>query len=580
MMRTLITYILLLFLSFASCQRRGTDYPPLLVRAEQFMETHPDSALACLDSLTDSLEHVSEEARMYHALLTIKAKDKLYIPATSDSLINRVVAFYEKHGNPARLVEACYLQGSTYRDMEDAPRAVAAYQRAAELGKDGGANDTLNGRIYGQLSTVFAYQDLYDASMEAAKEAYRYQEACGHYSGMAYSLRNMARIHDMRARKDSAEVYYRNAYTLMYKMVSPSKACGIGDEFAGVLLDYGKVDSARVWVKRIQSIRPTLLTPLILAKLHHYRNEADSALYYCGKVLEGNNIYYKSTAYQILSAIAEKRKDYPTAYRYSVKCVEAEDSIRLITRTDAVKKTYSLYNYTIAEWENKRLELEAGRRNILLLQLSLFALGLLGVVLILVYLFRKRRKEYAKREAFLQNILKERQAQSNERIAENERQITALNERLRTAVAQNDELNRTLLEAQARALQVSNEQILVNRREEEIRVQVLRQSSIYLHFHQAEKSKDISREHWAQLAEAINTAYPNFTNRLYTLYPNLNEVELRVCYLAKINVKRGKISELTDRAPSTVTNTFTRLYQKIHGVKGTPGQMDELIQRL
>ena len=180
----------------------------------------------------------------------------------------------------------------------------------------------------------------------------------------------------------------------------------------------------------------------------------------------------------------------------------------------------------------------------------------------------------------MQSILQKRQSQSDEQITENERQISVLKEKLCSVVAKNDELSRELLEAQTRSLQMSNEQVLLNRQEEELRIQLLRQSDIYLHFHQVKESKKLCQEHWTQLADAINAAYPDFTNRLYTLYPNLSELELRVCYLTKINMKRGRISELTDRAPSTITNTFTRLYQKIYGVKGTPQQMDELIQTL
>ena len=579
MHKEVISYLLILIVCFSSCIRKGQEQLSQLSRAEEMMELYPDSALACLDSFALQYGGLTEEAQMYHALLTIKAKDKLYVLPTSDSLINRVVAFYEEADNPRRLVEAYYLQGGTYRDLEDAPRAIAAYQRAADLGKEY-ANDTLNGRIYGQMATVFAYQDLYEASMEASQEAYRYQEACNHYSGMAYTLRNMARIHDMLMRKDSAELYYRKAYHLMYDRVSPMKACGIGNEFAGVLLDYKKVDSAFVWINKVRWVEESSLTPLILAQVYYELNQLDSAAYYSQKVLQGNSIHHTRSAYRILVKIAEKRKDYKQAYYYSSQCVEALDSIRYITRTDAVKKTYSLYNYNIAERKNKQLELEASIRNKLLLQMLVVILGLFVVVLILAYLIRRRKEKHARREAFLQSILQKRQSQSDEQITENERQISVLKEKLCSVVAKNDELSRELLEAQTRSLQMSNEQVLLNRQEEELRIQLLRQSDIYLHFHQVKESKELSQEHWAQLADAINAAYPDFTNRLYTLYPHLSELELRVCYLTKINMKRGRISELTDRAPSTITNTFTRLYQKIYGVKGTPQQMDELIQTL
>ena len=37
---------------------------------------------------------------------------------------------------------------------------------------------------------------------------------------MAFGLRDMARIYDTNNQKDSAEIYYRKAYTLMKEKVS------------------------------------------------------------------------------------------------------------------------------------------------------------------------------------------------------------------------------------------------------------------------------------------------------------------------------------------------------------------------
>ena len=65
-----------------------------LSRAESVMWEHPDSALLCLSSLDSSIMNEPENIRMYHALLKIKAKDKLYIPHESDSLIKSIVQYY------------------------------------------------------------------------------------------------------------------------------------------------------------------------------------------------------------------------------------------------------------------------------------------------------------------------------------------------------------------------------------------------------------------------------------------------------------------------------------------------------
>ena len=60
------------------------------------MAPRPDSALILLEGMEDSISIYPEETQMYWYLLTIQAKDKLYITHTGDSLINSIVKFYNE----------------------------------------------------------------------------------------------------------------------------------------------------------------------------------------------------------------------------------------------------------------------------------------------------------------------------------------------------------------------------------------------------------------------------------------------------------------------------------------------------
>lgn len=548
-------------------------------RAVQLMETHPDSALACLDSLSISIAQWPEEVQMYYILLTVKAKDKLYIPATSDTLINRIIHFYEDRQDDPHLMEAYYYKGSAYRDMKDAPRAVAAFLRAAEIGKRC-SNDTLNGRIYGQLASLFAFQKLYHESMEATQQAYKYTLACHDYKGMAFCLRDMARIYDTNNQKDSAEIFYRKAYTLMKEKVSLVKACSIGDEMAGFYYNQGKTDSAEVIAKQVRAHYPSSLSHLVLGEVYYQKQMFDSASVYLQKVISENSIYNKSTAFSILGAISEKQKKYSEAYQYASLCINALDSLSQITQTDEVDKIHSLYNYNLSEQEKRRLQSKTERQKLLLFQL-LFASGLLiGFIIYLFYRLRKRRRKYTLREQHLQRIFAEQEAQSTQRIKENEQQIALLTEQLQSTKQENDTFRRSMLEAQAKALGATNDQIRAIQNEQETRLLTFHHSDIYVYFHQATKSSDLKDTDWEQLKEALNAAYPDFLPHLYTLYPKLSQQELYICYLIKINLKRTMMAELLNRSVSAITNSLSRLYQKIHGEKGSAQQMEEIIQKL
>lgn len=107
---------------------------------------------------------------MYYRLLTIKAKDKLYIPHTTDSVILPIVNYYREKGDKERLFESYYYLGGTYRDMNDISRALKAYHQAAEVG-EGTDLYLLQGITYGQMGILFAYQELYDESRSMIRKA-------------------------------------------------------------------------------------------------------------------------------------------------------------------------------------------------------------------------------------------------------------------------------------------------------------------------------------------------------------------------------------------------------------------------
>ena len=337
-----------------------------------------------------------------------------------------------------------------------------------------------------------------------------------------------------------------------------------GDEMAGFYYNQGKTDSAEIIAKQVQAHHPSSLSHLVLGKVYYQRQMFDSASVYLQKVISGNGIYNKSTAFSILAAISEKQKKYPEAYLYASLCINAFDSFFQITKTEEVNKIHSLYNYNLSEQENQRLQSKTERQKLLLFQLLFVASLLIGIVIYLLHRLRERRRKYTIREQQLQQIFAEQEAQSSRRILENEQQITLLNEQLQSAMLENDTFKHSLLEAQTKRLGATNEQIRAIRNEQEMRLLAFRHSDIYLHFHHATQSSEITERDWKQLSEATNSTFPNFLRQLYALYPQLSEHELHICYLIKIELKRSIIAELLNRSVSAITNSLSRLYQKIY----------------
>ena len=108
MKQTSTRFILLtcLLLCAYACGKR--PYPKSLIVADSLASARPDSAIALLNTLKESMKAESEATRMYYRLLCIKANDKAYIRHTSDSLILPVLHYYTEKKDEHHLPEAYY----------------------------------------------------------------------------------------------------------------------------------------------------------------------------------------------------------------------------------------------------------------------------------------------------------------------------------------------------------------------------------------------------------------------------------------------------------------------------------------
>jgi tetratricopeptide (TPR) repeat protein len=141
--------------------------PSAIQQAESIMNTRPDSALKMLQGMADSIHAYPEETQMYWHLLTIQAKDKLYITHTNDSLINHIVEFYDNHDDKEKQMLAYYYQGRVYRDINDAPRALKAFQQAEKIRT---SDWDLLTKVYSQMGYLFSYQGLYDEAIQVNRK--------------------------------------------------------------------------------------------------------------------------------------------------------------------------------------------------------------------------------------------------------------------------------------------------------------------------------------------------------------------------------------------------------------------------
>ena len=581
-MRSYIYIWLLSVIALMGCSRQ-TTYPEAMKQAESCMDAHPDSAFHLLSAYEDSINTLPEEAQMFYHLLTIQAKDKLYITHTDDSLINRIVQFYEEENRPERLMLAYYYQGSVYRDMNDAPRALKAFQQVADMNRNCPPSD-LMARTYNQMGTLFAYQGLYNESLEANRQAARQFQLQGKKNRTSYAYRDMARMFDMKEQKDSALFYYHKAHSMAVEAVDSHRIYGILGEMAGFYFELGQIDTAKSMLLQVLQNRKVRNQNVYqtLGSIYEKERQWDSAYYYWKKNLNTHILNQQYYAHAGLFGLEVEKQNYPQAINHIKTALKLNDSIKKITKTEAVAKINSLYNYQHIEKDNINLNLKQKQQTQIILFLLLGLLLTIVATILILLLIKQKHQTILFKEKILKKQAIQKYEQSIEKVKENEETIRRLDICLEQTQKDKKQLENELLKAQKELLEKQNALIVAGKKEQDIRIQVLKESDIYVLFQEAAFNPKIKigTKEWTQLETAINEAYPNLLSKLRELYPNITLHELHLCYLLKISIPFTGIANLFNYSKSAVTNQRTRLFEKLFGYKGKATDLDKFISDL
>lgn len=574
-LRTLLLFFPLLLLAFVSCGKRN-DGLPALQRVALLTNTQPDSAMALLDSLRDSIFLQPRSVRMYYDLLTVKARDKAYIRHTSDSLIRSVLRYYERQDDKKHLPETYYYAGRVYSDLGDAPQALNYFIRASETadGKDYG----LLSRIYSQIGTLYLYQDVYDKALPVFRKCYQYNLLEGDSAGMVYAIRNMGRTYRTLDQVDSALHYYKEADSLAIKLGSNLLRMRVNGEFSAYYTQLGMYKEAYKCLQwAFLQFNSDDRAPAYSTVAHYYLNinQLDSALIYFTKLLKMDDYLYLQSAYKGLGEIATKRGNYAEACSYWALYEMYRDSVQSITQTETVRKINALYNYQLREEENNRLQMQNRQQKNYIVWIT----ASMVVVVALFFAYRQNRKR--KEEGRINQLQKlkalegQKYRQSQEFIEENKKRIAELEKELQASKIVQNQPQQELLHARKQSLEKDNEQVEAYRRLEAEAVKALETSDIFRKCHEVDGN--LSAEDWQTLTAAIDFTYSQFTHRLKDLYP-VSEVELQVCLLLKIGISSTRIAQLVLRSKQAVTSIRKRLYKKVLGQEGTPDEWDKFIR--
>lgn len=165
-----IILLSLAVLTIGSCDRHGTAWNKM-DKAENLMDTKPDSALVVLENIPSSSVNGKEAAARY-ALLKSIALDKNYIDTTTIDVLQPAIDYYVKNGTPDEQFRTYYYQGRIYQNQGDDDSAMQSFMNACDLRKQVTDSLLLSHTLVAQ-GTLYLKQykinDFVHYNMEAAK---------------------------------------------------------------------------------------------------------------------------------------------------------------------------------------------------------------------------------------------------------------------------------------------------------------------------------------------------------------------------------------------------------------------------
>lgn len=153
--RLYILISLSLIFSMSSCYNHVEN--KALDHAETLMETHPDSAMAILETI-DQATLDSKPAQARYALLMSMALDKNYIDTTDFKVLQPAIDYYLSKGTPNEKLRTYYYQGRIFQNQGDRDNALNTFAKAIDVAPQ--CSDSLViARTYVSLGCL--YHDFY-----------------------------------------------------------------------------------------------------------------------------------------------------------------------------------------------------------------------------------------------------------------------------------------------------------------------------------------------------------------------------------------------------------------------------------
>ena len=422
--------ILLFVLLLSSCSWNSCrDVKHTLSCADEVMWTHPDSALAILESL-DTIDVRTKALRARYSLLYTMALDRNDIFSTDLSVITPAVRYYERRGTDDEKMKTFYYLGTVQHNAGDLQSAIASYIRAKEYSYTSN-NLIFKGLISSTIADVYNQNNNYTESLSYAKDALTLFEQAGD-SDRVWRTKGMLSI------LYGSLMDFPKSDSLYSDLLS--SPCRDSSYFSRIVLNAA---ISCLWKPVPDADRFIELFKEAVNDYHGSPNPVDYSAYAyalecLGKSEDADNVISQlksqgcplETMDAWLYRIFRHRGEYKESLQMLEQSVKERDSIVFATVGQSVALAQSDY------YENKT-ELLIQQRRIRNLRVWIYALSGVILVFILFIIYSNKKKKWERQMEEMSRINENAvQLLSEERLANYEyrEKIDAINENYRETI--------------------------------------------------------------------------------------------------------------------------------------------------
>ena len=574
-MKKIIIYLILGCFLFSCTKQENKN----LANIEKTMLANPDSAYTLLQKDSISICEMGKDAQMHYQITLCRINDLQYKPHTSDSMMLTVADYFEKRNNKVLQSQAYYCLGCIYRDLNNHPKAITYFLKAATTDSIYAPKEML-GRCYYQLSDLEDNRLNKQQALLYCKKAYSYIKQAEDYGLTNACLMDMGHYY-----YDLGKIKEYSSFTKIAKK--------------NILEDHDTLNLRRfivfegenaVYSNNQQKLKKLILeakkelTPeqqqdwginMMQGYLHKFLHQQDSALFFFQKGLKTEDPWRK---YEASIAMSETKADgnkYEEAWTLQKEAIKLKNDIDTIDNKSEAEKMKAAYNYE--EEVAKREEAEEARYHFML-GIMVAICCMLGLSFFVLYLkYSSKKKELLQLRVIAQQnkeiTQQKTHIQSQETLIQCQKnQIENQNENIQKLENRNNHLSKyELLSSDARNCKIG-EQIHFH----EDKWNQFRMSEAYTHLHHMindglmnYKASDYKKAISA-IKEEIDKLFNDYGNRLKAAFPEIKDSQITFAYLVKADVKFSNIAILLNKSKPSITKTckgFLQLLEKPYTTK-------------